>query len=155
MERATRRPSRLDRLPGLRFLVARGSCVLANEARAELPADRQAKRVYVMRVRVIRTDGTDELLDIDKGKAIDEIPRLIGAEMCDTVGLGDGMVMMVDDAGWETRTVDHGSHIELVPTVARKPINQKATTLYHGICKPGTTHQIAGDVAIVRDEDFE
>ena len=29
-----------------------------------------------------------------------------------------------------------------------------ATALYHGVCHPGTTHQIVGDVAIVHEKDF-
>jgi hypothetical protein len=35
-----------------------------------------------------------------------------------------------------------------------KPVNPKATALYHAICKPGTLHSIHGDVAIVHDGDF-
>jgi hypothetical protein len=34
-----------------------------------------------------------------------------------------------------------------------KPVNEKATRLYHRICKPGTAWQIRGDV-VTRDEYF-
>jgi hypothetical protein len=34
------------------------------------------------------------------------------------------------------------------------PQNTEATGLYHKVCKPGTTHQIKGDVVTGRDEDF-
>lgn len=34
------------------------------------------------------------------------------------------------------------------------PNNTEATALYHKVCKPGTTHQIKGDVVIGRDENF-
>jgi hypothetical protein len=35
-----------------------------------------------------------------------------------------------------------------------KPINAKATALYHARCKPGTVHQIHGHAVIVNDKDF-
>ena len=41
-----------------------------------------------------------------------------------------------------------------MPAKPRKPINEKATALYHANCRPGTTHQIVGDVVIVPDEDY-
>lgn len=47
--------------------------------------------------------------------------------------------MFVDDAG-------HAKGL---------PVNAKATELYHANCRPGTTHEIRGDVCIVLDEDFE
>jgi hypothetical protein len=40
------------------------------------------------------------------------------------------------------------------PLWPRKPINAEATKIYHTVCRPGTMHQIAGDVAICRDKDF-
>lgn len=108
-----------------------------------------------MKVTIIRTSGANEEHDVARRETIDAIQKLIGAGMTDTVNLRDGRVMFVDDNGYETETVDHGGgRIELRCTKARKPVNQEATKLYHGICKPGTTHQIVGDVAIVRDGDF-
>jgi hypothetical protein len=47
-------------------------------------------------------------------------------------------VMLVDDTGM----------------IDGKPINPKATALYHAICRPGTMFSIHGDVAIASDRDF-
>lgn len=52
------------------------------------------------------------------------------------------------------RRFNGNGSFELKCIRARKPVNAKATELYHAVCKPGTTHQIVGDVAIVNDEDF-
>lgn len=105
-----------------------------------------------MKITVIRTDGAEEHVDAPFA----EIGKLIGAEVTCTVNLRDGRVMLVDDLGYETRTVEREpGRFELVPTKARKPVNAKATALYHAICKPGTTHQIVGDVAIVVDAEVD
>jgi hypothetical protein len=75
---------------------------------------------------------------------IGKIYHALNVSCCDSVTLRfpsngkDGIVMMVDDAGM----------------VDGKPVNSKATALYHSRCKPGTIHGIHGDVAIVNDEDF-
>jgi len=69
------------------------------------------------------------------------------------VNLRDGRVMLVDDNGYETEAVPRDFGVELVCKRARKPLNQAATRLYHSVCRPGTTHQIVGDVAIVWDKD--
>jgi len=51
--------------------------------------------------------------------------------------------------------IDHGNgHFEAKPVRNVKPVNDKATELYHSICKPSATHQIAGDVAVAWDKDF-
>lgn len=91
---------------------------------------------------VIRVDGTQ---DWKQGKpTIGKIYREIGASCCDSVTLRfpdggkDGIVMMVDDTGM----------------LDGKPVNPRATDIYHSRCKPGTIHAIHGDVAIVNDEDF-
>lgn len=106
-----------------------------------------------MKVQVIRTDGTEEDHEIPVSFAA--IEKLIGASCTDSVNLGDGSVMIVDDNGYDTETVDHGGgHFELKCVRARKPVNAKATQLYLAICVPGTTHQIVGDVAIALDADF-
>lgn len=111
-----------------------------------------------MRVEVIRTSGKREHHTIPNTKPLDHIYRLIGCDTIDTVNLRDGRVMLVDDNGYDKEDqtlVDHGNgRFEIVCGRANKPVNPDATKLYHGICKPGTTHQIVGDVAIVRDEDF-
>ena len=110
-----------------------------------------------MRIEIIRTDGTKSEVHINKRGAIATIYKLIGCENGDAVNLHDGRVMIVDDDGWECQTVDHGNgHVELKPIRPRdgKSINYHATALYWGICRPGTKHQIVGDVAIATDEDF-
>lgn len=90
-----------------------------------------------MNVHIIRTDGTEERLRMP----FEKIETAINARGMDTVNLRDGRIMLVDDMG----------HV-LEP---RPPVNLKATKLYHGVCRPGTTHQIVGDVAIVVDAEVE
>jgi hypothetical protein len=107
---------------------------------------------------VIRTDGTE--VWYESKPTIYAIEKAIGATMLDFVTLrirGDqaAIVMAVDDHGYETEvSADHGNYVEIKPTRALKPVNEKATELYLARCKPGTTHQIVGDVAICNDEDF-
>lgn len=91
-----------------------------------------------MNIEIIRVGGARETHDVHRASAITEIRKHIGATCLDTVNLRNGMVMMVDDTGF----------------VDKKPVNPEATKLYHGVCKPGTTHPICGDVAIARDADF-
>jgi hypothetical protein len=89
--------------------------------------------------KVIRVDGTEIT---HEGKAsITEIMRLIGCNCLDTVTIDRRRqtVMFVDDTGM----------------LDRKPVNPKATALYLAICKPGTLHQIHGDVVIVNDGDYK
>jgi hypothetical protein len=79
----------------------------------------------------------------------------IGCESIDAVNLRNGKIMAVDDNGWECEMVQLGpGHFAMKPLWPRKPINAEATKIYHTVCRPGTTHQIAGDVAICRDKDF-
>ena len=74
------------------------------------------------------------------------VEKMIGADVLDTVTLRrggevpgkDAIVMFVDDLGVSKDL----------------PVNQKATEYYLSRCKPGTTHEIRGDVALVNDEDF-
>jgi hypothetical protein len=107
--------------------------------------------------RIIRTDGTEEPLE--RPLHMREIAQRIGAGALDTVTLhhlGHPLqVMCVDDAGWDYEVHELApGHFEHRTTKARKAINAKATALYLANCVPGTTHQIAGDVAIVFDDDF-
>lgn len=105
-----------------------------------------------MRIHIIRTNGAEEHIDAPSN----EIDELIGAPRgtC-TVNLRDGRVMICDDFGYETETVDHGQgHMELRPVRALKPFNAKATSLYRKVCRPGVTHEIVGDVAIVYDAEY-
>lgn len=88
--------------------------------------------------KIIRVDGSETM---HEGRpTIRGIQQFIDAECLDTVILDFRLkqVMMVDDTGM----------------CDGKPVNQKATALYHAICKPGTVHCIHGDVAIVNDGDF-
>ncbi|MCD6674888.1 MAG: hypothetical protein LT106_18800 [Burkholderiaceae bacterium] len=90
--------------------------------------------------RIIRVDGNEEALP--QPVSMRQILSLIGADCADTVilkHLGRPLqVMVVDDTG----------------AVDGKPVNAKATALYHANCRPGTAHPICGDVAIVFDKDF-
>ena len=90
--------------------------------------------------KIIRVDGSEEICGPVSLKTIYEA---IGCSTIDTVTLTwsafvPEIVMCVDDTGM----------------IDNKPINPKATALYHSICKPGTPYSIHGDVAIVNDADF-
>lgn len=89
-----------------------------------------------MKVRVLRTNGTEETHHVPRG-SIEAIRQLLGCETIDTVNLRDGHVMAIDDVG----------------LVDGKPRNEAATSLYHSVTRPGD-HFIAGDAAIVLDADF-
>ena len=89
-----------------------------------------------MAFTIIRTGGAQEI-KVERA-SIAAIEQLIGADCLDTVNLRDGRVLLVDDNG-----------------IAKGlPVNKTATELYHGVCRPGTTHEIRGDVAVVHDNDF-
>jgi len=106
--------------------------------------------------KLIRTDGSEHDLigPISNGDAA----ALIAADALDVVPLfhlGRPLhVMLVDDNAWATEVVERENHIELRALTPKKPINARATALYLANCKPGTTHQIAGDVVIVPDDDY-
>lgn len=107
-------------------------------------------------VEILRTNGKREEHQVGKHILMDWCQRMIGAKLVDTVNLRDGRVMLVDGDGYETQAIERApGHVELKPVRAKRPVNEAATRLYHGICKPGTTHQIVGDVAIAWDRDFE
>jgi hypothetical protein len=119
----------------------------------------------LIKVLVIRCDGTEETHKINANNFHAEVEPLIGAKTFGTVNIFKnpihaprfGMrrpVMVLDDAGYDTRVIQHGNHEHHVPIQARRPVNPKATELYHSVCRPGTTHEIVGDVAIVDDEDL-
>lgn len=108
-------------------------------------------------VLCIRTDGTEYVLD---RVTLSNIYKACEADCVDFVHIGRAngtyLYMAVDDNGYESTMVERGPHaVELVPVKARKPVNSRATELYHAVCVPGTTHQIVGDVALYHDEDFE
>jgi hypothetical protein len=84
--------------------------------------------------KIIRVDGTETLHERTE-RYIRDIGTLLGCDALDTVTIDRKRqtVMFVDDTGM----------------VDGKPVNAKATALYHAVCKPNTIHQIHGDVAIV------
>lgn len=100
-----------------------------------------------MRVTIIRTTGVEEEHDVPYS----DLTKLLDARYLFIVDLRDGRVMYGDDEGYVSIPVQHSSSfVELVCGEARKLYNKKATTLYHSICKEGTTHRIVGDVAICK-----
>lgn len=115
---------------------------------------------------LLKTDGTR--VDYSEPLTLNEIRKLIGADTLDTVNLwhlgrndegGPLYAMFVNDNGWETESAetqlaDGSLHIEVKATRPRLPINAEATELYLKNCRPGTTHQIAGDAFVVPDADF-
>lgn len=113
-----------------------------------------------MTITIIRSDGSEEQLDATEDTVWKTIEREIKASALDSVNLRDGRMMFVDDDGYDVELIEHPPRdgyafvTERRATRARKPVNAKATALYHGVCVPGTTHAIVGDVAIVRDADF-
>jgi len=115
---------------------------LSSRAYAHCRRDYQTARgVMTMergQYRVIRVDGTET---VHQGKpTIAEIERIIGCSGLDTVTIDRKRqtVMFVDDTGMTDN----------------KPVNPKGTALYHSVCKPGTVHQIHGDVIVLNDKDF-
>ena len=87
---------------------------------------------------IIRVNGDEE--DVQEKPSIAKINRAIGCSCVDTVTLDRRreILMIVDDTGM----------------IDGKPVNPKATELYHARCRPGTPYSIHGDVAIVNDQDF-
>jgi hypothetical protein len=90
---------------------------------------------------ILRTDGAVE--NCAEVCSISRIRELINAPSgLDTVSLHHLgpplMVMLIDDTGF----------------LDGRPVNPKATALYHANCLPGTTHPICGDVFICPDDDF-
>lgn len=92
-----------------------------------------------MKLTVIRCDGTVEAHEIEPRVAIATIHRMLDAVWLDTVSLRDGRVMFINDLGHQEG----------------RPDNARATAMYHEVCRPGVTHRIVGDVAVVVDADFE
>lgn len=88
-------------------------------------------------MRKIITTHNEEI-PVDGPKTIHQICGLINADGLDTVRLAGGMVMLVDDIGYDKGLA----------------INEQATALYLARCRPGTTHVIRGDVYIAPDADF-
>jgi len=81
-----------------------------------------------VKIHIIRANGREEFIDAEHG----DIARIIGASALDGFSLRDGRYVHIDDGGYDKN----------------RPVNIKATELYCSICRPGTTNQIVGDVAI-------
>jgi hypothetical protein len=108
---------------------------------------------------IIRTNGTKEL--VREKPTLATLHSALGCELTDRVILSHDpesgyprVVMIVDDHGYETETIETPNKIELRPIRPLKPVNGEATKLYHAVCQAGTTHEIVGDVALVNDSDF-
>ena len=90
--------------------------------------------------KLIRADGTTQ--DLPAPLSIEKCEQLIHADTLDTVNL---------------RHMGEPRHVMLLDDLGHKqglPVNTEATALYHANCRPGTTHQIRGDVIVVPDSDF-
>jgi hypothetical protein len=92
---------------------------------------------------IIRVDGSYEI--VHRKPTIALMHAAIGCDIVDVIPLTANRppdtVMIIDDLG----------------KTNNKPINDKATALYHEV-KPQAKklgHSIHGDVVIVNDEDFE
>lgn len=91
--------------------------------------------------RLFRTDGSAE--DLPSRRSMSNLQAMIGATVGCTVTLrhmGNNPlhVMICDDLGHQKGL----------------PVNEQATKLYWANCRPGTTHEIRGDVVVVPDMDF-
>lgn len=88
--------------------------------------------------KIVRTDGA-EIMHSERPH-MKTILADIGAQVADVVILDSRthQIMLCDDEG----------------ILKNRPVNAKATKLYHSVCRPGTTHQIHGDIALVNDLDF-
>lgn len=91
-----------------------------------------------MAIEVIRVNGTRENRRIGTRDPFAEINKLIGCDVTDTINLRDGRIMLVDDLG-------HQKNLS---------VNPIATDMYWAVCRPGTRHQIVGDVIVAVDADF-
>lgn len=113
--------------------------------------------------RLIRTNGTTQ--DFASPVPGRLVAGLIGAgekgiDFVTLKHMGHPLhVMHVDGSGHQTKeTTSVGPLGETRITIEsighNKPVNEEATRLYWLNCRPGTTHQIVGDVFICPDDDF-
>jgi hypothetical protein len=105
---------------------------------------------------IIRTDGSELLMRVRP--TIERIEKVLGFSALEFVRIGKAddsdLVMAIDDNGYVVEAVVDRNVTRLVSIRANHPVNEKATAFYHAICRPGTTHQIVGDVAIMHDSEF-
>ncbi|SRR6266446_7727732 len=107
-------------------------------------------------VLIIRADGTEEShsipsFDEDYAGYRKALVELLKFDDFDLAPLTDGRTMYVDGNGWQTERVTRPGYVGLIPVRPNKPYNRKATELYWA--SSGTTHQIVGDVAIVKEHE--
>lgn len=93
--------------------------------------------------RIIRVDGSEEGCPYQRN-----IGELIGSR----TGLVDTVVLrhlskMNDPLSMQVMLVDDTAYND------DRPINPKATALYHANCVPGTTYPICGDVWVGYDHE--
>lgn len=90
--------------------------------------------------KLIKADGTET--ELIGPHALQDVQKMIGADTLDIVLLRHmgkpAHVMIVDDTGM----------------IDGRPVNVKATALYHANCRPGTIYPIHGDVVVVPDHDY-
>lgn len=91
-------------------------------------------------LKLIRVDGTEDTTPASARHIIHDVRKLIGCDMLDTVIVDRQrhIVMLCDDTGM----------------VDGKPVNPRATELYHAVTKPGNPYAIHGDVVLAFDRDF-
>lgn len=89
-----------------------------------------------MQREILKADGTSTLLAAPT--TFERVCEALGNAIPFTVRLPDGWVMIGDDNA----------------IAKRLPVNEAATKLYHSVCKPGTTHQIRGNVVVTLESDF-
>lgn len=93
-----------------------------------------------MKIEIVRVDGTREQREINRRNPFKDIDRIIDCNVCDTVNMRDGRVMIVDDLGLQKN----------------RPVNPAATEIYQSIYPRAKQSGavIVGDVVIANDEDF-
>lgn len=91
-----------------------------------------------MKAKIIHVDGSEEDVEFDQSECHQRIEKELDCNALDTVNLRNGYTMYVDDIGLQKE----------------KPVNKKATALYHGICVPGTTQPIVGDVMVIAESEW-
>lgn len=87
---------------------------------------------------IIRTSGAVEEIAGADPLTYAEVADLIGATMLDVVNLRDGRMLFIDESG-------HPKGL---------PDNPHGTGLYWSVCRPGTTHRVAGDVVVLSVDQF-
>jgi len=88
-------------------------------------------------VQILRVSGSVEEVELTQANWVKELEPLIDSRCFDTVNLGDGKVMIVDDDGY----------------MREREVNLRATMLYWSV-KGLTNWCILGDVAIMNDRDL-